>query len=91
LLTLNIVGNKKPVEALCASCVHEVTQKGFKGEKLTFCGYGGALRKLKFKVSDCTVYFDKRVAPREKPIGYIDPEQAVKPKVTIIKIAKHGR
>jgi len=87
MLTLNILRNKRSVEGLCASCLHEVTQKGFNGEKLTFCGYGGALRKLRFKVSECTVYFDKRVAPREKPIGYIKPEDAVKPKVTIIKIA----
>jgi hypothetical protein len=84
---LNILGKVKTGEVLCASCVHEVTQKGFKGEKLTFCGYGGGLRELKFEVCECTAYRDKSVPEPEKPIGFIKPGEKARPRLTVIKIA----
>ena len=87
MLTLNILANVKSREALCTSCVYEVTNKGFKGEKLTFCSYGGGLRKLKFEVCECTVYVDSRVTKPEKVIGYIQPGRKPKPHFTVIKIA----
>lgn len=86
MLTLNILAKTKPAEALCASCAHAVTQKGFKGEALTSCGFGGTLRELAFEVSECSVYFNKRIRAPEKPIGYIKPGKPAKHKVTIIKV-----
>jgi hypothetical protein len=87
MLTLNILANEKRREALCVSCAHEVTNKGFKGEVLTFCGYGGGLRELKFQVCECTVYTDKRIPRPEKPIGFVKPGEKARPRLTIIKIA----
>jgi hypothetical protein len=87
MLTLNILANSKGREVLCASCVHEVINKGFKGQVLTFCGYGGGLRELKFEVCECTVYFDKRTPKPEKPIGFVKPGENARPRLTIIKIA----
>ena len=87
MLTLNILANVKSREALCTSCVYEVTNKGFKGEGLTFCSYGGGLRELKFGVCECTVYTDKRIPKPEKPIGFIKPGEPARPKLTVIKIA----
>ena len=87
MLTLNILGKEETGEVLCASCVHEVTQKGFKGERLTFCSYGGGLRDLKFEVCECTAYTDRRIPPPAKPIGFIKPADTLRPKLTVIKIA----
>ena len=87
MLTLNILANVKSREALCSSCIYEVTQKGFKGEQLTFCSYGGGLRELKFGVCECTVYNDKRIPRSEKPIGFVKPGATAGHKVTVIKIA----
>jgi hypothetical protein len=87
MLTLNILANAKSREALCTSCVHEVTNKGFKGEVLTFCSYGGGLRELKFGVCECTVYADKRIPKPEKRIGFVKPGETARPRLTIIKIA----
>lgn len=87
MLSLNILTKEKSREALCTSCVYEVTQKGFKDEKLTFCNYAGAMRELKFEVCECTVYVDSRVSKPEKVIGYIRRGEPAEPKLTIIKIA----
>ena len=87
MLTLNILANVKPREALCTSCVYEVTQKGYKGERLTFCNYGSGLRELKFEVRECTVYCDNRVSKPDKPIGFVKPGETARPNVTVIKIA----
>jgi hypothetical protein len=87
MLTLNILADTKSREALCTSCVHGVTNKGFKGEVLTFCNYGSELRELKFEVCECTVYSDKRIPKPEKPIGYITPGETARPKLTVIKVA----
>ncbi len=87
MLTLNILANVKSREALCTSCVYEVTQKGYSGEKLTFCNYGGGLRELKFEVCECSVYVDSRIPKPAKTIGFIKPGETVRPKITVIKIA----
>ena len=87
MLTLNILANAKTREALCTTCVHEVTNKGFKGEELTFCSYAGGLRELKFGVCECTVYTDKRIVKPDKTIGFVQPEETARPGVTVIKIA----
>jgi hypothetical protein len=86
MLTLNILANVKSREALCTSCIYEVTQKGYKGEKLTFCNYG-TLRELKFEVCECTVYVDSRIPKREKVIGFVQPGETARPRITVIKIA----
>ena len=87
MLTLNILANIKSREALCTSCVYEVTQKGCNGEKLTSCNYGGELRELKFEVCECSVYVDRRVPKPEKTIGFVKPGGTSRPKITVIKIA----
>jgi len=87
MLTLNILANAKSREALCTKCVHVVTNKGFKGEVLTFCNYGSELRELKFQVCECSVYSDKNAPKPNKTIGYITPEETEKPRLTVIKVA----
>ena len=87
MLTLNILASVESGKALCTSCVYEVTQKGFEGEKATCCNYGGGLREMKFGVCECTVYTDKRVPKPVKPIGYITPGETARPALTVIKIA----
>jgi hypothetical protein len=87
MLTLNILANVKSREALCTTCVYEVTNKGFKGEKLTFCSYGSGLRELKFGVCECTVYTDQRIPKPDKPIGFVKPGETARPRLTVIKIA----
>ena len=80
---LNILANEESREAECTSCAYEVTQKGYKGEKLTFCNCGGGLRKLKFEVCECTVSIDSSISKPEKAIGYIQPGDKSKPNLTI--------
>jgi len=87
MLTLNILAKEKSRKALCTSCTCEVTHKGYEGEKLTFCNYGGGLRKLEFEVCECSVYVDSRITKPEKVIGFIQPEGKPKPNFTVIKIA----
>ena len=87
MLTLNILAIEKSREALCTSCTYEVTQKGYKGEKLTFCSYGSGLRELKFEVCECSVYVDNRIIKPKKVIGFVQPGDKPKPIFTVIKIA----
>jgi hypothetical protein len=87
MLTLNILGVSQRREALCPTCAYAVTQKGFKGEQLTSCSFGGALRELKFVVSECSVYADARVPKPERRVGFVKPAEPKKPRVTVIKIA----
>ncbi len=85
MFTFSII-EKQPREALCATCVYEVVQKGFKGEKLAFCSYGGGLRELKFKVCECTCYVEKGIVKPEKVIGFIRPGEPARAAVTVIRI-----
>jgi hypothetical protein len=78
MLTLNILANTKS---------REVTQKGYKGEKLTSCNYGGGLRELKFEVCECSVYVDSRIPKPEKIIGFVKHGGTARPRITVIKIA----
>jgi hypothetical protein len=87
MLTLNILANAKSREALCTTCVHAVTSKGFKGEALTCCNYGSELRELKFEVCECSVYCNKNSPKPNKTIGYITPEETERPRLTVIKVA----
>jgi len=87
MLTLNILANAKSREALCTTCVYVVTNKGFKGEVLTFCNYGSELRELKFVVCECTVYTDKRISKPDKAIGFVTLGETARTKLTIVKIA----
>lgn len=78
---------KKTSEVLCTSCVYEVTQKGSKGEKLTFCSYGGGLRELKFEVCECTVSGKANEPEAKREIGLVRRGETAKPPVTVIKIS----
>ncbi len=86
MLTLNILGPSKRREALCPTCVYAVTQKGFKGEELTSCGYGGLLRELKWAVCECSVYADRRIIRPQAVAGFVKPAAHGKSKVTVIRI-----
>ena len=87
MLTLNILGTRKRREALCPTCVYSITQKGFQGEELTSCNLGGTLRELRFHVSECTAYVDRRAAPKERIAGFVRPQRREKQNVTVIRIA----
>jgi phage-related protein len=87
VLTLNILEKKKTSEGLCTSCVYEVNQKGFKGERLTFCSYGGGLRELKFEVCECTVYGKVTEPVPRTEIGFVRRGETARPRVTVIKIS----
>ena len=87
MLTLNILGSPRRREALCPTCVYAVTQKGFKGEELTSCGFGGGLRELKFAVRECTAYIDRHVTKPERVVGFVRPEPTQKLNPTVIRIA----
>jgi len=72
-------------DTLCRTCYWAHAQKGFReSEEVIFCAFG-ELRKLPFKVRDCTDYFNRtlptrqqmeRIAliipnePRRKPAGF---------------------
>ena len=86
MLTLNILGTPKRREGLCPTCTYAVVQKGFKGEKLTSCNLGGGLRELAFEVCECTAYVDRRIGKPERVVGFVQPDPATKPAITVIKI-----
>jgi hypothetical protein len=72
-------------QSLCRSCYWSHIQKGYReSEELIFCCFG-PLRRVPFKVCDCTDYFNKNlptrrqmedialiipVNPRRKPMGF---------------------
>lgn len=87
MLTLNILGTAKRREPLCPTCVYAVTQKGFEGEEVTSCGYGGGLRELAFAVCECTAYIDRRVDTRKRIAGFVRPAEPAKINTTVIRIA----
>ena len=86
MLTLNILGSRKRRETLCPTCVCAVTQKGFSGEELTSCCLGGTLRELPFAVSECTAYFDRRIAAPVRVAGFIRPGEREREAI-VIRIA----
>ena len=87
MLKLNILRTPEPRAALCPTCVHVVTHRGFSGEELTCCCLGGTVRELRFAVSECTAYTDRRIAPRERVAGFVRPARKPKPNQTVIRIA----
>ena len=87
MLTLNILGVARRREPLCPTCAYAVTQKGFKGEELTSCGYGGGLRELRFEVRECTAYSNREGGAPRRVAGFIRPEPPEKQNITVIKIA----
>jgi hypothetical protein len=51
-------------ESLCRTCRWVHMQKGFReSEEAIFCDYG-ALRRVRFKVAECTDYIDRTVPTR---------------------------
>ena len=86
MLTLNILGTRERREALCPTCVYSITQKGFQGEELTSCNLGGTLRELRFTVSECTGYIDRRTVLPAPTAGFVRPQRRRKQNVTVIRI-----
>jgi len=74
MLTLNILGTPRSREALCPTCTYGITQKGFRGEELTFCCLGSGLRELTFAVSECTAYIDRRIPRPKRTVGFVPAE-----------------
>jgi hypothetical protein len=46
---------------LCRTCVNSHVVKGFGGKELISCTFGGALRAIKFEVSECTGFSNRLV------------------------------
>jgi len=69
-------------ESLCRTCRWVHMQKGFReSEEAIFCDYG-VLRRVHFKVAECTEYIDRTVPTRhemEKMALLIHVEPARKP------------
>jgi hypothetical protein len=85
MLTLNILESPKRRVGLCPTCVYAVTQRGFEGEELTCCGYGGGLRELRFEVRECTAYIDRNFVPLRRVAGFVKPQTGNR-KTIVIKI-----
>ena len=66
-LTLKIKGGTlEEGESLCRTCRWVHMQKGFReSEETVFCDYG-FLRRVHFKVAECTDYIDRTVPTREE-------------------------
>jgi hypothetical protein len=46
---------------LCRTCANSHMVKGFSGNELTSCTFGGALRPMKFEVRECTGFTSRLV------------------------------
>jgi hypothetical protein len=46
---------------LCRSCVNAHMVKGFNGQELISCTFGGTLRPMKFEVRECTGFSSRLV------------------------------
>jgi hypothetical protein len=67
-------------ESLCRTCYWAHAQKGFRdSEELMFCAFGG-LRKVPFKVRDCTDYLNRTLPTRRQMenIALIIPTQSAR-------------
>ena len=53
-------------EALCKTCLWVHMQKGFReSEELIACNYGHPMRRMPFKVRECSGYTDRMLPDRE--------------------------
>jgi hypothetical protein len=85
MLKLNILSSRERREAVCPTCTYAIAQKGFNGEELTCCTLGGGLRELRFAVSECTAYTDRRLPKRRCVAGFVRRSDGDH-KVTVIRI-----
>lgn len=73
MLVLNIFGRALRDDALCVTCTYAHVERGFRGEVLTFCNLAYPMRRVRFDVSDCTDYNDRRLAKPAKVAGFVKP------------------
>ena len=77
----SLVSITKPAdgESLCRTCYWAHAQKGFReSEESSFCAFGTELRKVPFKVRDCTDYMNRTLPTRRQmeDIALIIPTEA---------------
>lgn len=54
-------------ESLCRTCAWVHMQKGYReSEEFVFCNYGWPLRRIPFKVCDCTDYHNRTMPDRKQ-------------------------
>ena len=59
-LVRTMFGDREPVtivrrpETLCRTCANAHMVKGFRGNELIACTFGGTLRRMRFEVRECT-------------------------------------
>jgi len=54
-------------ESLCRSCYWAHAQRGFReSEEVIFCAFGPDLRRVPFKVRDCTDYLNRNLPTRKQ-------------------------
>jgi len=84
-------GTPEGSESLCRTCSRAHIIKGFRAsEEEVFCRYFYIERKIRFPVSECSFYEDKRLASKEemeqiawilrtdtprRRVGFVSPEQ----------------
>src|SRR5664279_5486748 len=70
--------------SLCRTCVNSQVVKGFAGKELISCTFGGALRAIKFEVSECTGFSDRLVTITPVRVeGFVKREDEVYAEVRI--------
>lgn len=75
--TLLVITKPADGESLCRTCYWAHTQKGYReSEEITFCCFG-PMRRVKFRVRDCTDYFNRTLPTRTQmeKIALIIPTQ----------------
>lgn len=66
----NVFWNMASAEPLCRWCAYAHVERGFRGEEETFCNWGTPMRRLKFKVCECTGYLNCEAAKPSKISGF---------------------
>ena len=75
--TLIVITRPADGESLCRTCYWAHSQKGYReSEDVTFCCYG-PMRRVRFKVRDCTDYLNRTLPTRKEmeDIALIIPTQ----------------
>jgi hypothetical protein len=77
----NLIQITKPAdgESLCRTCYFAHAQRGYReSEETVFCAFGYPMRKVPFKVRDCTDYMNRTLPTRREmeDIALIIPTRA---------------
>ena len=65
----NLIQIKKPAdgESLCRTCYFAHAQRGYReSEEIVFCAFGYPMRRVLFKVRDCTDYMNRTLPTRKE-------------------------